>query len=402
MDEVTIGLEHCLEAPPARLAKGDRFGLLMNQASVDRRFRYAHSLLDQKFRGQMKALLTPQHGLWGEQQANMIESPHGFDPSRELPVFSLYSETRRPTAEMLSEFDVLVIDLQDVGCRVYTFLWTIHECLRACAAEGVPVILLDRPNPLGGRIIEGPLLEPDYTSFVGQAEIPMRHGLTLGEAARWLVQTQGIDVDLEIVPVSGWHRQELFSTSGRSWVPVSPNMPAWETCRVYCGQVLFEGTNISEGRGTTRPFEVAGAPFLEEQSLARELNRSASRVSLEGACFRPIRFTPTFDKFEGQSCGGVFLHVTDEDRFRSYTASILLMAVICEQSQEHFEWLPPPYEYEFDKMPIDILHGSPKLRDAIDSVFCSRKDSVDAVLETTQIDFVSWRNAIDSSLLYST
>lgn len=223
----------------------------MNQASVNHDFRYACDLLDQRFPGQLRVLLSPQHGFWGEQQANMVESAHTQYAPLNLPVFSLYAESRRPTDIMLTDIDCLVIDLQDVGTRVYTFIWTMLECLRGCAQNNVRVVVLDRPNPLGGEVVEGPVLDNSFRSFVGGSEIPLRHGLTIGELAQLLNTEEHIDAELTVVPMSGWDRSMLFPQTGLSWVPPSPNMPRWQTALLYPGQVLLEGTSLSEGRGTT-------------------------------------------------------------------------------------------------------------------------------------------------------
>ncbi len=357
-----IGLEQCVDHPPEVL-NGARFGLLMNQASVDCHYRYACDVLAERFPGQLTAIFTPQHGLWGEQQANMIESPHGRYEPLDLPVFSLYSETRQPTSAMLSEIDCFVIDLQDVGTRVYTFAWTMLNALPACAAARLPVVVLDRPNPLGGVVAEGPLLEADYQSFVGGVSIPLRHGLTLGELASLLNHEQQIGAELHIVPMSDWRRDLLYSETGRAWVAPPPNMPRVETTLLYPGQVLLEGTNLSEGRGTTLPFEVVGAPFLNPHQLACEL----TAFEFPGLELRPIRFVPTFDKWHGQSCGGVALHITEPRSVRSITTTLALLAAVHKLHPREFTWLPPPYEYEQDKMPIDILFGSPRLRNQLAS-----------------------------------
>ncbi len=294
------GLEHCLADPPSSL-RNARFGLLMNQASVDSSFRYACDLLAAKFPGQLAAIFSPQHGLWCEEQANMVESGHSRYEPLDLPIYSLYSETRQPTAEMLRGLDCFVIDLQDVGTRVYTFAWTIQNCLKACAAAKIPVVILDRPNPIGGTVAEGPLLNADYESFVGGATIPLRHGLTLGELANLLNTEQQIGANLEVVPMTGWSRAMHYDETGRTWVPPSPNMQCTTTATLYPGQVLLEGTNLSEGRGTTIPFEVIGAPFVNPHELAKSLNSA----ELPGLAIRPLRFVPTFDKFQGQRCGGI-------------------------------------------------------------------------------------------------
>ena len=357
MGEVVLGLEVCLAEPPDILRRG-RFGLLANQASLDRRFRYAWDVLAEAFPGRLVALFSPQHGLWGEQQANMIETGHGTHPRLGMPVHSLYSETRRPTPEMLKGLDCFVVDLQDVGTRIYTFAWTVVNCLRACAEAHIPVVILDRPNPLGGLAVEGPVLEPDYRSFVGDACIPMRHGLTLGELASLINAEERIGADLTTVPMRGWSRSMLFPETGRAWVAPSPNLPRFEGVLLYPGQVLLEGTNLSEGRGTTTPFEIAGAPYVDPDRLAEEL----TRCELPGLAIRAVRFQPTFDKWRGQSCGGVALHVTDAASVRPYRTAVALLAAVGGLWPDEFQFLPPPYEYEVEKMPIDILSGGSRLR----------------------------------------
>jgi uncharacterized protein YbbC (DUF1343 family) len=342
-----------------RPAPDARLGLLMNQASVSGDFTYAHLVAAQSCPGQLRAIFTPQHGLWGEAQANMIESPHGFDDQRQIPIYSLYSETRRPAAKMLTDIDELLIDLQDVGTRVYTFIWTVLECLRACRDHHVRVSILDRPNPIGAAI-EGPLLLDEFRSFVGGAAIPMRHGLTIGELASWLNVQLAIGADLTVVKLANWNRELGFPTN-RSWIPTSPNLPTVESCLVYPGQVLLEGTNLSEGRGTTRPFQLCGAPYIDENEMAIWLQS----VSLPAIQFLPARFTPTFDKWAGKSCGGVSLHVVDAELFRPYETSVTLLAYAAGQHAAHFQWLEPPYEYERYIPPIDIISGSDKLRLAL-------------------------------------
>jgi uncharacterized protein YbbC (DUF1343 family) len=389
---VQTGLERCLADPPAIL-RGARFGLLMNQASVNRQFRYACDVLNKEFPGQLAAIFSPQHGLWGEEQANMIESPHSRYEPLGLPIHSLYSETRRPTADMLRGLDVLVIDLQDVGTRVYTFVWTVQQCLIACAAADVAVIVLDRPNPLGGRIVEGPLLEPGHESFVGGASIPLRHGLTLGELARLLNAEQRIGANLHVVAMTGWRREMLFNQTALPWVSPSPNMPRVSTALLYPGQVLLEGTNLSEGRGTTFPFEVVGAPFIDLQALINELRD----VELPGLSLRPIRFVPTFDKYQGQRCGGVALHVTEPANVRSVQTTLHILAAINRLWPKDFAWLPPPYEYEREKMPIDILFGSPRLRGALRSESPPPHATITAL---ARLDESAWRERGRPFLLY--
>jgi uncharacterized protein YbbC (DUF1343 family) len=383
---ISLGLERCLSEPPEVLRRG-RFGLLMNQASVDRQFQYACDVLAERLPGRLTALFSPQHGLWCEEQANMIESAHGTYEPLGVPVYSLYSQTRQPTAEMLAGLDCLVIDLQDVGTRVYTFAWTVQNCLRACSKARIPVVLLDRPNPIGGTVAEGPLLEPQFASFVGGAAIPLRHGLTLGELARLINAEQQIGAELVVVPMERWRRSVLFDNTGRAWVAPSPNMPRATTALLYPGQVLLEGTNLSEGRGTTLPFEVVGAPFIDSHKLAGEL----SNEELPGLAIRPMRFVPTFDKWQGQRCGGVAIHVTDPAAVRSVEFTLRLLATVVRRWPDEFQWLPPPYEYERDKMPIDILYGSSRLREAIGQA---------TITELSRLDEAAWWRRVQPYLLY--
>jgi uncharacterized protein YbbC (DUF1343 family) len=355
---VTIGLEVALDAPPQALRSCRAFGLLSNQASVDRNFQHAADLLHARFPGKLKALFSPQHGLWSAQQDNMIETAHGRHPRLGLPVHSLYSETRRPTEAMLSGLDLLVIDLQDVGTRVYTWIWTIVHCLEACAQKGIPVLVLDRPNPIGGELAEGPRLDLRYRSFVGLAPIPMRHGLTLGELTKCCNDLLGIGATVYVQPMQGWRRAMLWPDTGRTWVGPSPNLPRWEGTLVYPGQVLLEGTNLSEGRGTTTPFEQWGAPWIDPWQLLAQ----AQRHGIPGSVLRPVAFEPTFHKFHGRTCHGFFGHVTDPRTFRPYRTTLLLLRAIRELWPTDFGWRNPPYEYEHVLMPIDILCGSAEAR----------------------------------------
>ena len=358
---VRLGLERLLDGGAVDLGAA-RLGLLANQASVDRQFRTTADVVADRYPRQLRALFSPQHGFWGEQQANMIESPHIRHPELGIPVHSLYSETRRPTAEMLSEIDVLLVDLQDVGTRVYTFVWTVLNCLLSCAEVGVEVVVLDRPNPLGGSAVEGAVLRSEYRSFVGDACIPMRHGLTLAEMSSYLNDSLRIGATLKAIPMENWRRSESWGETGLPWVPPSPNLPTPQSALPYVGQVLLEGTNLSEGRGTTTPFEIAGAPFADPFAIAERLN---SR-SLPGVRFRPIRFRPTFDKWAGEVCSGVAIHVTDRETYKPYRSSLELIDTFRRHYPQDFDWLPPPYEYEHELMPIDILSGDDRLRTWLD------------------------------------
>ncbi len=340
-----------------------RVGVVSNPASVDASFRHVARALAEAPGVTLGAIFGPQHGYRADVQDNMIETAHAHDPARGVPIYSLYSETREPTAEMLKGIDVLVVDLQDVGSRIYTFVYTMANCLRAARKHGVPVIVTDRPNPIGGTRMEGPLLLKGFESFVGQFPIPLRHGMTIGELARLFNEAFGIGADLTVIPMEGWRRSMYYEETGLPWVMPSPNIPTVDTTVVYSGAVLFEGTNVSEGRGTTRPFELIGAPWVDGDALCNKLNMH----ELPGAHFRPVVFEPTFQKHAKQPCAGCQIHVLDRHAFCSVEAAVAVLVEIRAQNPSKFEWRQPPYEYELEKLPFDILAGSSELRQQIEA-----------------------------------
>ena len=359
--KVAVGLEVLASEYQKRL-KGARLGVLFNQASVDKELRSARDVISSVFPRQVKALFGPQHGAGGEDQDNMVETSHEMDPELQVPIFSLYSETREPTAQMLEQIDVLIIDLQDVGTRVYTFASTMLQCLRAASKQGNKVVILDRPNPLGGEAVEGNLLEEELFSFVGPWRLPMRHGLTMAEMALLFKDVFQLDCDLEVVPMRGWSRDMLWPDTGLRWVLPSPNMPFFDTAIVYPGQVMWEGTNVSEGRGTCRPFELFGAPFLRPKEIRASLNPSL----LMGCILQEFRFRPTFHKWEARLCKGFHIHVLDPRGFKPYRTSLALLQQVLLKYGEYFEWRPAPYEYEYKKLPIDLILGSKKVKSLLE------------------------------------
>ena len=349
----------------ARLASrldGKRVGLVANPASVDAGLRHVVDAVAALPGVELAALFGPQHGFRSDLQDNMVETEHARHPVLDVPVYSLYGETRAPTGAMLAGLDVLVIDLQDVGTRVYTYIHTMTSCLRACAAHGVPVVVCDRPNPVGGAAVEGAVVEPGFESFVGLFPIPMRHGLTIGELARLCNETFGLHAALEVLPLEGWQREMYQDDTGLPWVLPSPNLPTLESAMTYPGMVLLEGTNLSEGRGTTRPFEIVGAPWLDAHRLADALHE----LRLPGVHFRPANFQPTFQKHAGQTCGGCQVHVTDRSAFRPVLTAVALLQICRRLAPDRFAWRQPPYEYETLIPPIDILYGSDQLRQQLD------------------------------------
>jgi uncharacterized protein YbbC (DUF1343 family) len=353
---VLLPLDRLEELWPAKL-RGVRLGALLHPASVSATLEHASRILERNdgrlFR--LHALFGPQHGYLGQTQDNMVEWQTYEHPRLRIPIHSLYGEHREPTPSMLENLDALLIDLQDVGARYYTFIWTMFLCMRACEQSDVQVIVLDRPNPINGITTEGPPLDPAYRSFVGLHPLPVRHGRTIGELAALFREEAFPRCRLTVLPMKGWDRAMWFDDTGLPWVIPSPNMPTLDTATVYPGMCLLEGTNISEGRGTTRPFELFGAPFIDAEVLTRELNQ----LRLPGAHFRENWFQPTFHKFAGEMCGGAQLHVTDRNLFTPYRTGLEIIRTIRRMDHDSFLWKQPPYEYESKRLPIEVLLGGP-------------------------------------------
>jgi uncharacterized protein YbbC (DUF1343 family) len=383
-----LGSERLLESNRLR---GLRVGVVANPASIDGAF---HHVIDRVAGSEtvtLAAIFGPQHGFRSDLQDNMIETPHAEDCARRVPIYSLYSETREPTAEMLAGLDALVVDLQDIGARIYTFVYTMANCLRAAKRHGVTVIVCDRPNPIGGIEVEGPTLERGFESFVGQFAIPMRHGMTIAELARLFNEHFGIGADLEVVAMDGWSRDQYWDETGLPWVMPSPNVPTDDTAVVFPGTVLFEGTMLSEGRGTTRPFELVGAPWIEAEPFADRMNA----IGLAGAHFRPAVFEPTFQKHCKVTCGGCQIHVTDRRAFRPVAAGASLIRELFATRPERFAWRQPPYEYEYDRMPIDILAGNETFREQID-----QRVPLDEIVGSWEAGETAFRKIREKFLLY--
>jgi len=354
---VKTGLDLFEKNWPKKL-KGSRVGLIIHPASVNRRLEHAVDLLMESKNIELKALFGPQHGIRGETQDNMVEWEGFLDANTGIPVFSLYGHTRKPEPAMLKDIDVMVIDIQDVGSRYYTFIWTMELCMQACLEMNKSIVILDRPNPIGGHVIEGPVLDMSYASFVGLRPLPIRHGMTIGEIGNYLWNEFYPSLDFHVIPMQGWKRKMWFADAGLPWIMPSPNMPALDTATVYPGMCLLEGTNISEGRGTTRPFEIFGAPFIEPDMLVNHLKE----FKLPGVVFRPLYFQPTFQKYAGKLCGGAQIHVINRERFKPFKTGAAILKAIHDLYSQHFAWKQPPYEYETKKMPIDILAGTDRLR----------------------------------------
>lgn len=359
---VKLGLETLLEQS-SRYLGGERVGLICNQASVDHGFRHAADLLYERAQVNLRALFGPQHGIRGDVQDNMIETDHAVDAATGLPVYSLYSETREPTEAMLKDVDVLVFDMQDVGCRIYTFAYTMANSMVAAKRFGKKVIVCDRPNPINGRDVAGNVLESEQASFVGLFPMPTRHGMTLGELAQLFNDKFGIACNLSVILMEGWDRDCWLDETDTPWVLPSPNIPTLDSATVFPGTVHFEGTQVSEGRGTTRPFELIGAPYIEPEKYAERLNR----LNLPGVYFRSCVFRPTFQKHGGVSCGGVQIHVTSRNAFEPVSIGVAMVKVAYELYPEEFLWKEPPYEYVYDRNPFDVIAGTSRIREVIES-----------------------------------
>lgn len=353
---ITLPIDNLNALWPKSLS-GTRVGAVLHPASVSATLRHSAAILKSADPAILKltCLFGPQHGFLGQTQDNMIEWEGFKHPLYQVPVHSLYGDHRQPTADMLKGVDALLIDLQDVGARYYTFIWTLFLCMKACEAQNIPIIVMERPNPINGITVEGPVLSPQYTSFVGLHPIPVRHGKTIGQLATQFKTEAFPSCQLHILPMQGWQPEMWFDQTGLPWVYPSPNMPTLDTAIVYPGMCLIEGTNLSEGRGTTRPFELFGAPFIDASLLCRELDK----LNLPGVYFRECSFQPSFHKFSGEVCGGAQIHVIDRDCYQSYNTGVEIIRTVKRLYPRQFQWKPPPYEYEYHKLPIEVLTGGP-------------------------------------------
>jgi len=384
LSPVKLGLERLLEDDVA-IVKGARVGFICNQASVDHNYRHAADLLHSHPDIDLRVLFGPQHGIRGDVQDNMIETAHAHDRNTGLPVYSLYSETREPTDEMLSDVDTLIFDMQDVGCRIYTFVYTLANCMRTAKRLGKRVVVCDRPNPISGAHVSGNVLEPEFASFVGQYAIPTRHGMTVGELAQLFNRHFQIGCDLEVLTMKGWQRKFWHDQTDAPWVLPSPNMPTLDSATVFPGTVHFEGTQISEGRGTTRPFELIGAPYIDAEDYAAALNG----LSLPGG------FQPTFQKHGGVTCGGVQVHVLDRDIFEPVLAGVAMAKLAFDMYPDSFRWKEPPYEYVYDKNPFDVIAGTDKTRKAFEQGL-----SLVEIEASWQTELDQFRRVRESYLMY--
>ena len=403
MTRTLFGLDRLIADPALRRPlAGRRVALLAHPASVTADLTHALDALAALPDLRLTAAFGPQHGLRGDKQDNMIESPDFVDPLHGIPVFSLYGEVRRPTDAMMSSFDVLLVDLQDLGCRIYTFITTLRYVLEAAARHGKSVWVLDRPNP-AGRPVEGTLLRPGWESFVGAGPLPMRHGLTMGELAHWFVAELGLDVDLQVITMAGWQPDAApgygWPLGERTWVNPSPNAPNLWMARCYAGTVMLEGTTLSEGRGTTRPLELFGAPDLDARALLAEMHALAPQW-LAGCRLRECWFEPTFHKHAGKLCNGVQIHVEDgaydHAAFRPWRLQALAFKALRRLAPDYPLWRDFPYEYEHDRLAIDLINGSPLLREWVDDAAAEAGD-LEALASA---DEAAWRETSAPFLRY--
>ena len=400
---VSFGLDRLLAEPALRKPlAGRRVALLAHPASVTADLTHALDALSALPDLTLTAAFGPQHGLRGDKQDNMIESPDFLDPRHGIPVFSLYGTVRRPTPAMMDTFDVLLIDLQDLGCRIYTFITTLRYLLEAAAEHSKSVWILDRPNP-AGRPVEGLTLRAGWESFVGAGAMPMRHGLTMGELARWFVATLKLDVDCQVITMQGWQPNAApgygWPLGERTWINPSPNAPNVSMARCYAGTVMLEGTTLSEGRGTTRPLEIFGAPDIDAHALIAEMQALAPEW-LAGCHLRDCWFEPTFHKHAGKLCSGVQIHVEDgrydHHAFRPWRVQSLAFKALRRQQPDYALWRDFAYEYEHERLPIDLINGSPLLREWVDDPAATAND-LDAIC---RVDEADWEAARQEFLVY--
>ena len=381
---------------------GKRLALLAHPASVTQDLTHTLDALASMPNIKLSAAFGPQHGLRGDKQDNMMESPNFIDPVLGIPVFSLYGDVRRPTAAMMDTFDILVIDLQDLGCRIYTFITTLRYVLEAAAAQQKSIWILDRPNP-AGRPIEGLILQQGWESFVGAGPMPMRHGLTMAEMAHWFIKTLGLDVDCQVITMQGWQPESApgfgWPLGERSWINPSPNAPNLFMTRCYAGTVMLEGTNLSEGRGTTRPLELFGAPDIDAKALIKTMYSIAPQW-LDGCRLRECWFEPTFHKYAGQLCSGVQIHTDDpaynHETFRPWRLQALAFKALRTEFPDYPLWRNFPYEYEVDRLAIDVINGSSLLREWVDDAQALPED----LENIAHSDEKSWEEERLAFLLY--
>jgi len=394
-DQVAFGLDNLLNEKSLQEACVGSLAYLGHSAAVDSNLNLGLDCVIKLFGKRLVKAFGPQHGFVTDVQDNMIETQDFIDPYYQIPIYSLYGATRVPTEEMLSGVDTLIVDLQDVGTRVYTYITTLSLAMEACAKKGIKVVVLDRPNPAGGEIIEGPVLQDKWRSFVGHHPIPQRHALTMGEVAKLQQRIHTPQCELTVIPMKNWKRSFTWVNCKKTWVNPSPNLSTPESTLVFCGSVLFEGTNISEGRGTTRALEQLGAPGLNARAFLKKLNNSLEEFNIKGVQMRAVSFHPMFQKFAGQTCQGIQIHPLDPSSFRSWRLGALLLREFYAQDEVPFSWNDQPYEYQYSNLAIDFINGTEQIRQWVES-----KGSAKELESIERNDWPSYLNLRENILIY--
>lgn len=396
MTKTISGLERLINESDLQNKVKGNIGYLCHSASIDSQFNIGVVQLQKVFGKRLTKLFGPQHGFVTDVQDNMVETKHYVHPYFNIPVYSLYSETRIPTDEMLEGLNTIIVDLQDVGTRVYTYISTLGLLMEKCQKKDIQILVLDRPNPVGGEMIEGCILDPEYKSFVGLYPIPQRHGLTMGEVAMFGKKVLNVDANVEVVTMKNWNRSMYFKDTNLPWVLPSPNLSTMESAITFVGTVLFEGTNVSEGRGTTRALELAGFPGIEPFSFTERVHKKLKAEGLtEGYNLRPIVFLPTFQKHQGKNCGGIHIHPTEPSKFRSWAVSQMICREFYHELKSEFKWNDKPYEYEFHKLSIDLINGTDQVRHWVE-----KNGSLTELNQIESKNYDLFKNQRESILIY--
>jgi uncharacterized protein YbbC (DUF1343 family) len=396
MNRTITGLERLVNEKSLQDQIKGNIGYLCHSASIDATFNIGVTLLQKTFGSRLTKLFGPQHGFVTDVQDNMVETKHYVHPHFKIPVYSLYSETRTPTDEMLEGLNTIIVDLQDVGTRVYTYISTLALLMEKCQKKDIQILILDRPNPVGGDLIEGCILDPDYKSFVGIYPIPQRHGMTMGEVGLFGKKVLGVDANVSVIEMKNWNRSMYFKDTQLPWVLPSPNLSTMESAITFIGTVLFEGTNVSEGRGTTRALEVAGFPGIEPFSFCERVHKKLKSEGLEiGYNLRPVVFLPTFQKHQGLNCGGIHIHPTDNGKFLSWSVGQMICREFYHELGPQFKWNDKPYEYEFHKLAIDLINGTDLVRKWVE-----RNGSYQDLVKIEKVNHEDYLNKRDKILLY--
>lgn len=396
MEKTISGLERLVNEKELQSRIKGNIGYLCHSASIDSHFNVGVNLLQKTFGSRLVKLFGPQHGFVTDVQDNMVETNHYVHPFFKIPVYSLYSETRTPTDEMLEGINTMIVDLQDVGTRVYTYISTLALLMEKCRGKDINIVVLDRPNPVGGELIEGTILDPDFKSFVGMYPIPQRHSLTMGEVGMFGKKILNVDCNLSVIEMKNWNRKKFFKDTNLPWVLPSPNLSTMESAITFAGTVLFEGTNISEGRGTTRALEVAGFPGIEPFSFCDRVLKIMKEEGLtEGFNLRPVVFLPTFQKHQGKNCGGIHIHPIINSQFKSWTIGQIICREFFRELGPEFKWNDKPYEYEFHKLAIDLINGTDSPRLWVEKLGTLKE--LEAIEKIGHNDFLNQR---DNILIY--